>query len=101
MPAELRVPFPGSHLEVVPVDPLQDPTDVAVASQEATSEAEASERLVEVAEGLGRHASHGVAVHGQQSQAGQAEEGRFRQLSQLVKSEVKNLKIGVQNSKLK
>ena len=39
MSAELRVPLPRGHLEVVVADPPRHPTHVAVAGQEAASEA--------------------------------------------------------------
>ena len=38
--AELRAPFSGGHLEVVPLDPLGDPGHLAVARQEPASNAE-------------------------------------------------------------
>ena len=41
--AELRVPLPRGHLEVVVADPPRHPADIAVAGQEAASEAEAAQ----------------------------------------------------------
>lgn len=44
--AELRAPFSGGHLEVVPLDPLGDPGHLAVARQEPASNAERYEQYL-------------------------------------------------------
>ena len=44
--AELRVPLPGGDLEVVVSDPPGHPAHLAVAGEEAASEAEATQRAV-------------------------------------------------------
>ena len=45
--AELRVPLPRGHLEVVVADPPRHPTHVAVAGQEAASEAAGGGRAIQ------------------------------------------------------
>ena len=53
--AELRVPLPRGHLEVVVADPPRHPADIAVAGQEAASEAEAAQGSILQERGGGRH----------------------------------------------
>ena len=44
--AELRVPLPRGHLEVVVADPPRHPAHLAVARQEAATEAQAAQRTI-------------------------------------------------------
>ena len=98
--AKLRVPLPGGDLQVVVVDPVGDPLHVAVAGQELSSQAEAAQAPVEVAEGLLGQGGHGVAVEGKQGKVGDAVKGLHGQHLDHVETEVQDLKIKKIKSKL-
>ena len=91
MAAELRVPLPRGHLEVVVADPPRHPAHVAVARQEAASEAEAAQGAVQVGEGFFGQRGHRIAVEGEEREVRHAVEGRGGQHPEEVESQVEHL----------
>ena len=77
---EVELPDPGGH-----------PAQLAVAGEEAASEAEAAQRGVEVGEGGLGQRGHGVAVQRQQGEAADPGEGVLGQHAEQVKPEVQHL----------
>ena len=77
---EVELPDPGGH-----------PAQLAVAGEEAASEAEAAQRGVEVGEGGLGQRGHGVAVQREQGEAADPGEGVLGQHTEEVKPEVQHL----------
>ena len=80
-----------TYLQVIHLDPLEDPPQPAVTGQEPPAEAEAPQGLVQVREGLLGQGCHGVAVQGKEGQAWQPLERVEGQRAEKVEAEIENL----------
>lgn len=89
---KLRIPLSRRDLEVEIRDPFGDPAHFAVAGQEAASEAEAAQWLIQMHKGLFWHRGHGVAIQGQQSQVFGLGKRGFGQWPYEVEAQIQDLK---------
>ena len=90
---ELRISLPRCYLQIILSDPSSNPLDFAVAGEKPPAQTEPPEGAVQVCEGLGWKALHGVPIQSQQSQGVDASEGVLWQQSQEVESEIKDLQV--------